>query len=100
MKKRIIKRKFSLNKFFRGIGLVLALTLTLTLVIKGSATGALQTEYKQVVVKNGDTIWKIAGENKSNETNLEEFMYTIRQVNKLKDSELQPGQIIKVPLNF
>lgn len=100
MGKRIIKKRFNPAKFFRGIGLLIILTLTLSIFIKSSATGALQTEYKQVTVKKGDTIWKIARENKNNQSDIEEAIYTIRQANELKNTNLQPGQMLKIPVNF
>lgn len=100
MKNTKVKRKFYLNKFMRGIGLVVCLTLIITLFIKSSATGNLQTEFKQVVVKRGDTLWDIARVNKGNESNMEEVMYAIRQINNLKNSDLHPGQTLKVSLNF
>lgn len=99
MKKRTVKR-FNPVKFFRGMGMVIFLALALTLVVKNSATGALQTEYKQVVVKRGDTIWKIAKENKSNQSDMEEAIHKIRKVNKLKSPELHPGQMLNVPINL
>lgn len=100
MNKTVIRRRFNPSKFFRGIGLLIILTLTLTMFLKSSATGALQTNYKQVTVKRGDTIWKIARENKSNRYDIEEAIYAIRQANKLKSTDLYPGQMLNIPVNF
>ncbi|MFZ5639152.1 MAG: cell division suppressor protein YneA [Bacillota bacterium] len=100
MKKHMIRRRFNPVKFFRGIGLVIILAVTMTFFIKGSATGTLQTGYKQITVKKGDTIWEIARDNKNGGTDIEEVIYAIKQANKIKNSGLYPGQVIKVPLNF
>ena len=100
MKKTRIKKRINPSKFLRSMLLVIMLTLALTVFIKSSATGTLQEEYKQITVKTGDTIWRIASDNKGNETNLEEMIYTINQVNNLHDTNLQPGQVLKIPLNF
>lgn len=100
MKKCIRKKSFNPLKFFKSIGIVVLLAVTFTLVVKSSASGTMQTEFKQVVVKKGDTIWQIAKENKGSNSDMEEAIYKIRKINNLKNPHLHPGQMLNVPINF
>jgi hypothetical protein len=100
MKKRMIRKRFNPVRFFRGIGLVIILAVTMTFFIKGSATGTLQTDYKQITVKRGDTIWEIARDNKDGGTEIEEVIYAIKKANKINNSGIYPGQVIKIPLSY
>lgn len=100
MKIRMIEKRFNPLRFFRGIGLVIILAVTMTFFIKSSATGTVQADYKQITVKRGDTIWEIARDNKDGGTEIEELIHAIKKVNKLNNSGIYPGQVIKVPLSF
>ena len=91
MRKHIIRKSFNPVKFFRGIGLVIILALIITFFIKDSATGTMQTDYKQIIVKKGDTIWGIARDNKNGGTNIEEVIYAIKMTNKIYPIFLKRG---------
>ena len=49
-----------------------------------------QTKTKDYVVKDKDTLWKIAGKKMSK-------VQQIKKLNGLKSDKIQPGQILKVP---
>ena len=45
-------------------------------------------------VQPGDTLWHIAGEHISDDENIEELLYQIRQDNNIQGAAIQPGQKI------
>lgn len=55
-------------------------------------------EVVTVIVKNGDSLWKIADRYDNNKMDLRKYIYIIQQYNNLDNTVLQPGQRIKVPI--
>jgi len=100
MKLRIINRK----KFFRSFILfVIALCfIVLCFYNKSSSEGI--KNYKTIVVNNGDTLWSIA-QNEKNENDyykdadIREIVYSIKEVNNLKTSNLAINQCLIIPTN-
>jgi LysM repeat protein len=59
-------------------------------------------DYKTVYVTQGDTLWKIASEEKENNSyykdkDVRDIIYDIKEINGLKVSNLQIGQELKIP---
>ncbi|MCF8002122.1 MAG: LysM peptidoglycan-binding domain-containing protein [Halanaerobiales bacterium] len=54
--------------------------------------------YKDIEIKNGQTLWQIAESEFGSDSNIRKYVYQIKQINNLNDSNLSPGQIIKVPI--
>ncbi len=89
-----IKNKF---RFFTFISvLLLTLTIIAVLLFQISAKANIQPSYKTITVSHGDTLWKIAEENSQN-SDIREFVYQIRKINKLETANINPGQLILVP---
>ncbi len=54
---------------------------------------------EQVIIHNGDTLWKIAGKYTLAGEDVREVIYRIEQENNLTGQDyLQPGQVLKVPV--
>lgn len=53
-------------------------------------------EYEEIIVSEGDTLWKIASNLKGN---INENVYKIKKINKLNDSYIYVGQELLIPLN-
>lgn len=64
-----------------------------------NAEGSTKQQYLQVEVLPGDTLWQIAGEYMPPDMDLRESVYVICQQNDISASELQAGQILKIPTN-
>ena len=54
--------------------------------------------YKDIEIKNGQTLWQIAESEFGSNSDIRKYVYQIKQINNLKNSNLTPGQIIKVPI--
>lgn len=55
-------------------------------------------KYKEVYVMQGDTVWDIALEYKPKKLDVRDMVSQIRDFNDLKDLDIIPGDVIKVPL--
>lgn len=64
------------------------------------STALTKTEYTQVEICYGDTLWDIANQYKSNDTDPRKAVYEICQINNIEASDLIPGMVISVPQNL
>lgn len=51
-----------------------------------------------VTVESGDTLWELCEPHKPERMDLRDFIAKVKYENNLKNSELTPGQQIKIPL--
>lgn len=51
------------------------------------------------IVQPGDTLWKIGLENKAENQDIREYIYDIKKINNLDNSNLDQGQEIKILKN-
>ena len=56
-------------------------------------------EIDKVIVQNGDTLWNLAKRYYGENTDLREVIYEIRKINNMNNSDIRPGQKIKIPLD-
>lgn len=55
--------------------------------------------YKEIIVKENDTLWDIAAKETNNRMDIREYIYTVKQLNDIKNSgNLVPGQTIRLPM--
>lgn len=85
------------KKSLSMIPVVLLLILSLAVIFTVMAKAEEKTVYKQVVVKPGDTLWKISKDNIRQNEDIRCYIYEIRQINNLKTTIITPGQVIKLP---
>jgi len=57
-----------------------------------------KTDYIDVTVKPGDTIWRIAREHTNEEKDIREVVYVISKINEIDNSIIHSGQVLKVPI--
>ncbi|REJ33941.1 MAG: hypothetical protein DIU83_05050 [Bacillota bacterium] len=55
-------------------------------------------EYKEVVVRDGDTLWHIARRHAGPGVDTRQLVDEIREANDLPGAVLRPGQVLKVPV--
>lgn len=61
------------------------------------STALTKPQYINVQIAYGDTLWDIAADYKSDDTDIRKAVYDICKVNDMNASELEPGMTIKVP---
>jgi nucleoid-associated protein YgaU len=62
-----------------------------------TASAINKTEYIDVTVKPGDTIWKIAKEHTDEHKDIREVIYVISKINEIDNSMIYSGQVLKIP---
>ena len=98
MKLRIINKK----KFFRSFILFIIVLSFVALCFGNKSSSEGIQNYKTIIVNNGDTLWSIA-QNEKNEnpyyrdTDIREIVYSIKEVNNLKTSNLTVNQSLMIP---
>ena len=85
------KRKLIIILLFFGI---LLSQLVIPLVTKANSPD----NYITVIVQEGDSLWTIAKQFNNNKLDIRKYIYLIQQQNGMKNSMLQPGQLIRIPL--
>lgn len=58
------------------------------------------SEYRQVVVQPGDTLWDLAREHGPEGADLRRTVYEIRTLNGLVDAQIHPGQHLLLPITI
>ncbi len=58
-----------------------------------------EVTYKNVQVERGQTLWNIAKNYSGHEKDPRKLVYQIKKINNIDNSILQPGQIIRIPIN-
>ncbi|RKD34508.1 LysM peptidoglycan-binding domain-containing protein [Thermohalobacter berrensis] len=56
------------------------------------------TEFIEVKVKRGDTLWNIAKKNNPNNDDVRKIVHKIMKLNDMESAEIFPGDVLKVPL--
>lgn len=82
--------------------------ITILIIFLGTITGgilkfdrAYSTTYikwEEVVVRSGDTLWNIAKANNPKNYDVRKVIYEIMEFNNMKDARINPGDIIKIPM--
>lgn len=96
-------KKYRIANKFRFI-VFMTLTLLTGMIAFGSFTGfytaesASESEYKEIYVDSGDTLWQLAQENSLSQTDTRKLVYEICKINHLENEIIYPGQIIKFPV--
>ncbi len=85
----------------RFIIVISAILLTiLTIISIWSLTADTQKDflYKEIEIQKGQTLWNIAESEFGTQNDIRKYVYKIKQINNLKDANIKPGQIIRVPI--
>lgn len=56
-------------------------------------------KWDEVIVKRGDTLWIIAKNNNPHSHDVRKVVYEIMEFNNMKNPNLIPGDIIKIPIS-
>jgi nucleoid-associated protein YgaU len=91
-----VKSKF---RFITFIVVTAFLTIGLFTAVTGLnvSTALTKQDTVKVTVESGDTLWNIAKEYKSNNTDTRKAVYEICHVNDIDASDLTPGMVLVIP---
>lgn len=92
-------RIVSTPRFITFLVICALIIIYATAMISGAynAQGLTEQTYTTVTVGEGDTLWEIATEYGSPETDVRNTIGTICQINSITASDLRPGDILLVP---
>lgn len=85
---------------FLIIFIILILIIISALFKIGKAYSITYTQYIDIEVKAGDTLWDIAKKNNSGKEDVRKLVYKIMKLNNLDTAKIKPGDIIKVPVYY
>ncbi|MFS8541602.1 MAG: LysM peptidoglycan-binding domain-containing protein [Tissierellales bacterium] len=94
--KIVNKKRFFISVFI--IALLVISLVSLIVNVKEAYSSTYKQEYKEVIVKAGDTLWKIAKEHMPKDYDIRKMVYEIRKINHLESADIYPGDLVKVPI--
>ncbi len=89
------------NTKSKGIIVMTVIIIALLIIISVFSYKALTKKeiyYKDIEIKSGQTLWEIAESEFGQNIDIRKYVYKIKKINNLKNSNIQPGQIIKIPI--
>jgi len=97
MKKyRIVNKfRFTVSMVIMSLLIISAFNLAFGLL---DVKGLEATEFVEVRVTSGDTLWAIATEHNTGGKDVREIVYLISEINDLDGNTIYPGDLLKVPV--
>jgi LysM repeat protein len=92
--KIVDKIRFSISILMISVIMIIVFS---TLSHSFTADAINKTEYIDVIVRPGDTIWKIAKEHTDEHVDIREVVYIISKINEIENSMIYSGQVLKIP---
>lgn len=89
------------NTKSRGIIVMTVIIIALLIIVSVFSYKALTKKeiyYKDIEIKSGQTLWEIAESEFGQNIDIRKYVYKIKKINNLTNSNIQPGQIIKIPI--
>lgn len=96
------RKKYRITSKFRFITSIVVM-LMLAIGIFGTISGLntsraiTKTQYVQVEVCYGDTLWDIANTYKSDDTDTRKAIFEICKINNIEASDMSPGMVLSIP---
>ena len=98
------RKKYRIKSKFRFIVSLIIISVIATSfnIITGlcNSSAITETQYANVAVEYGDTLWAIADDYTPEDTDIRETIYQICKINNIDASELRPGMILKIPVRI
>jgi len=82
------------------ISVVLTLFLYDTKVYGSDKKSDKKEEYKVITVVEGDTLWSITSDNCNSYKDIRKAIHEIKKINNIPNSNIYPGQKIKIPVKL
>ncbi|NTW71304.1 MAG: LysM peptidoglycan-binding domain-containing protein [Eubacteriaceae bacterium] len=93
---RIVK----IERLILAVLIATLVTFLLSTVFIQVVQGTEPVEYRQYIVKSGDTLWNIAEANSSEKEDVRSVVYEISRINHIGGSDhIYPNQALKIPVS-
>ena len=97
-------KKYKIKNRMRFITFITIMMLVISFALSGAfslieAHSAEETEYIEITVESGDTLWQLAKTYCSVKGDIRELIYEICQLNDITASDLRAGQTLIIPVN-
>ncbi len=95
-------KKLNLKKFMKLIIVMVVLMITILLFIHSTSLSYKHTQYREIYVCSGDTLWEIAKNEQQNNDyykgkDIREVIFHIKKINNLSGSDLSINQKLLIP---
>lgn len=91
------KRRFLIFIIVTFILTAAAVSTVMTLAGVNNVLGMAKQDVIEIEIKPGDTLWDIAGEYMSQETDRRKAVHVLCRTNHISASQLYAGQLLKIP---
>lgn len=95
-------RKLNVKRIIKLIVVMVVLVITILLFIHSTSLSYRDTQYREIYVCSGDTLWDIAKNEQQNNNyfkgkDIREIIFHIKKINNLPSSDLNINQKILIP---
>ncbi len=95
-------RKLNVKRIIKLIVVMVVLVITILLFIHSTSLSYRDTQYREIYVCSGDTLWDIAKNEQQNNDyykgkDIREVIFHIKKINNLPSSDLNINQKILIP---
>lgn len=93
------RKKVNALKIIRMVSLTLLISFAVLFTLKSSASGLTNDSFIEVTVRQGDTLWEIANQYNGDE-NIQKVIFEVMEFNNKQNSDLYPGEKLKIPIKY
>lgn len=93
------RKKVNALKLIRMVSFTLLISFAVLFTLKSTASGLTKDSYIEVIVQQGDTLWEIANQYNGKE-NIQKVIFEIIEFNNKQNSDLYPGEKLKIPMKY
>lgn len=96
-------RKLNVQRIMKLIVVIVVLVITILLFIHSTSLSYKDTQYREIYVCSGDTLWEIAKNEQQNNDyykgkDIREVIFHIKKTNNLSSSDLSINQKLLIPI--
>lgn len=101
----VTKKRIYIASKFRFISFITILMIILVIGVSSLfginiSRGGIKSNYEEVIISSGDTLWNIAKEYASKDSDIREVVFKMQELNSITSSDIVPGTTIKIPTNI